>query len=58
MKAKKMKKYLLIYELEVEARSMEEAEETADLEEIKNRARLKRIEGKNESWERFYDLEE
>jgi hypothetical protein len=58
MKVKKKKKFLVMYELEIEAESIEKAEEMADLEETKQRARLKRIEGKNESWERFYDLEE
>ena len=50
-----MKKYTIVYEVEIEARNIKEAEELADLEETKHRARLKRIEGKNESWERFYD---
>jgi hypothetical protein len=56
-KKKKKKKYLLVYELEIEAKNIKEAEEIAELWETKNNARLKRIEGKNESWERFYDLE-
>jgi len=57
MKAKQMRKYLVIYELEMEAENLKKAVELADLEEMKNRARLKKIEGKNESWERFYDSE-
>jgi hypothetical protein len=44
------------YEVEIEAENLEKAEELADLEETKSRARLIRIEGKNEFWERFYDL--
>ena len=52
-----MRKYLVIYELEMEAENLKKAVELADLEEMKNRARLKKIEGKNESWERFYDSE-
>jgi hypothetical protein len=54
---KKKKKYIVAYEVEIEAKDIEEAEELADLWETKNKARLKRIEGKNESWERFYDSE-
>ena len=57
MRAKRMKKYTVVYEVEIEARNIKEAEELADLEETKHRARLKRIEGKNESWERFYDVD-
>ena len=55
MKAKRKKKYTIIYEVEIEAKDIIEAEEIADLWETKNQARLKRIEGKNESWERLYD---
>jgi len=50
-----MKKYLQVYELEIETENIEKAKEIADLEETKHMARLKRIEGENESWERFYD---
>jgi hypothetical protein len=57
MKPKKMKKYKLIYELEIEAKNIEKAEELGDLEEVKMKARLKKIEGENESLERFYDEE-
>jgi len=57
MKAKQIRKYLVTYELEMEAENLKKAVELADLEEMKNRARLKKIEGKNESWERFYDSE-
>ena len=57
MKTKKMKKYRVVYEVEIEAKDMIEAEEIGDLWETKNKARLKRIEGKNESWERFYEPE-
>lgn len=56
MKAKRMKKYTVVYEVEIEAKNIEKAEEIADLEETKNKARLKRIEGDNESWERFYEI--
>ena len=52
-----MKKYSVIYEVEIEAKDMIEAQEIANLEETKHRARLKKIEGENESWERFYDSE-
>jgi len=52
-----MKKYTVVYEVEIEAKNIKKAEELADLEETKHRARLKRIEGKNESWERFYDVD-
>jgi hypothetical protein len=58
MKAKRMKKYTIVYEVEIEAKNIEEAEEIADRWETKNKTRLKRIEGKNESWERFYDTDE
>jgi hypothetical protein len=58
MKAKRMKKYTVVYEAEIEAKNIKKAEELADLWETKNNARLKRIEGKNESWERFYDLDQ
>jgi len=57
MKTKRMKKYRVVYEVEIEAKDMIEAEEIGDLWETKNKARLKRIEGKNESWERFYEPE-
>jgi len=57
MKAKRKKKYIVVFEAEIEAKDIIEAEEIADLWETKNKARLKRIEGKNESWERFYDSE-
>ena len=57
MNSKKMKKYRLIYELEIEAKNIEKAEEIGDQEETRMRARLKKIEGKNESWERFYDVD-
>lgn len=52
-----MKKYILIYELEIVADDIEEAEELGELEEVRNKARLKKIEGEDESWERFYDSE-
>jgi len=58
MKAKRVKKYLVIYELEIEAENVEKAEEIADLEETKRNARLKKIEGEKESWERFYDIDD
>jgi len=58
MKAKRMKKYTVVYEVEIEAKNIKRAEEIADLWETKNNARLKRIEGKNESWERFYDTDD
>jgi len=57
MKAKKMKKYTVVYEVEIEARNIKEAEDIADRWETKDKARLKRIEGKNESWETFYNSE-
>ena len=57
MKAKRMKEYTVFYELEIEAKNIEKAEEIADLEETKIKARLKRIEGENESWVRFYNQE-
>jgi hypothetical protein len=57
MRAKRMKKYTVVYEVEIEAKDIIGAEEIADLWETKNKARLKRIEGKNESRERFYDSE-
>ena len=56
-KKKRKKKYIVAYEVEIEAKNIEEAEEITDLWETKNKAELKRIEGKNESWERFYDAE-
>jgi len=55
MEAKRMKKYIVVYEVEIEARNIKEAEDIADRWETKDKARLKRIEGKNESWETFYD---
>jgi hypothetical protein len=57
MKVREKKKFLVVYELEIEAENLEKAEELADLEKTKQRAWLKRIEGKNESWERFCDSE-
>ncbi len=52
-----MKKYTLIYELEIEAENLDEAEEMAEAkqEELKRRALLKSIKGENECWERFYE---
>ena len=44
--------FLLIFQ------NLEKAEETADLEETKSRVMLKRIEGENESWERFYEFDD
>jgi len=58
MKARKKKKYVVVYEVEIEAKNIEKAEEIADLEETKHRARLKKIDGKNESWERFYEFDD
>jgi hypothetical protein len=57
MSSKKMKKYLLIYELEIEAKNIEKAEEIGDQEETKMIARLRRVEGKGEAWERLYDVD-
>lgn len=57
MKAKSKKKYIAVYEVEIEAKSIREAEDKADRWETKDKARLKRIEGKNESWENFCDSE-
>ena len=57
MGSKKMKNYLLIYELEIEAKNIEKAEEIGDQEETKMRARLRRVEGKGEAWERLYDVD-
>lgn len=53
----KTKKYLLIYELKIKAKNLREAEEMGDQEETKMRARLKKIEGTDESCEKFYDDE-
>lgn len=49
-----MKKYTVVYEVEIKAKNIEKA----DLEETKNNARLKRIEDENESWERFYHTDD
>jgi hypothetical protein len=57
MKAKKKKKYTVVYEVEIEAKNIKKAEELGDLEETRDKAKLKRIEGENESWERFYNSE-
>jgi hypothetical protein len=57
MELKKMRKYCLIYEVEIEAEDIEKAEEMADREKIKIMARLKEIKGENEFLERFYDSE-
>jgi hypothetical protein len=57
MNPKKTKKYLLVYELEIEAKSIRKAEEIGDQEETRMRARLKKIVGKDESCEKFYDDE-
>jgi len=51
---RKMKKYTVVYEVEIKAKNIEKA----DLEETKNNARLKRIEDENESWERFYHTDD
>jgi hypothetical protein len=52
-----MKKYTVTYELEIEAGDMDEVEKLAEAEELKKKARLKTIKGKNECWERFYEAE-
>jgi hypothetical protein len=57
MSRRNLKKYLLIYELEIKAKNMKEAVETGDREETRMGVRLKKIEGKDESWERFYDVD-
>lgn len=55
---KKMKKYTITYEVEIKAKNLDEAEMIArdKEEELKEKARLKTIKGKNECWERFYEL--
>lgn len=57
---RKIKKYIITYEIEIEARNLEEAEVIArdKEEELKEKARLKTIKGKNECWERFYEFKE
>ena len=57
MSPKKMKKYLLVYELEIEAKNIPQAEEIGEQEETKLKAKLRKIEGKGEAWERFYDVD-
>jgi len=57
MSPKKMKKYLLVYELEIEAKNIPKAEEIGEQEETKLKAKLRKIEGKGEAWERFYDVD-
>jgi hypothetical protein len=52
-----MKKYLLVYELEIEAKNIPQAEEIGEYEETKLKARLRKIEGKGEAWERLYDVD-
>ena len=55
MKLRRMKKYTIIYEVEVRAKNIEKDKEIADLWETKNKARLMRIEGKKEFLDRYYE---
>ncbi|HUU40475.1 MAG TPA: hypothetical protein VMW42_06030 [Desulfatiglandales bacterium] len=57
MSPKNMKKYLLVYELEIEAKNIRKAEEIGDQEETKIKAGLRKIEGEGEAWERFYNVD-
>lgn len=55
MKRRRMKKYTIVYEVEIRAKDVEEAEKLAELSETKDKARLVRIEGKNEFLDSFYN---
>ena len=55
MRLRRMKKYTIIYEVEVRAKNIEEAEELADLWETKEKAKLKRIKGKKDFLDRYYE---
>jgi hypothetical protein len=54
-----MKRYKVIYEVEIEAADIDQAVELAEAkeEEFKKKARLKTIEGENDCWEKFYETE-
>lgn len=53
-----MKKYTIIYQVEIEARDIDEAEELAETEEVKNKARLETIESEDgEYLGKVYDFE-
>jgi hypothetical protein len=53
-----MKKYTITYELEIEARDFDEAEDLAEKGEIKIKARLEKIRGSDgEVLERAYGAE-
>jgi len=58
-----MKKYLLIYELEIDEGDIDKVVELAEHllsepEEVDTKLRLKEIKSEDEEWERFYDLNE
>jgi len=57
-----MKKYLVIYEIEIDEEDIDKVVELAEHflsepEEVDIKIRLKGIKGENEEWERFYDSE-
>ncbi len=56
-----MKKYLIIYEIEIDEEDIDRVVELAehllsDPEEMNIKLRLKEIKGEDEEWKRFYDL--
>jgi hypothetical protein len=54
---RKIKKYTITYEVQIEGENLDEGGEMAEArgEELKKKARLKAIKGENECWERFYN---
>jgi len=58
-----MKKYLIIYEIEIDEEDIDKVVELAehllsDPEEMNIKLRLKEIKGEDEEWEKFYDLDD
>ena len=51
------KEYVLAYEVAIEAEDIGEAVKLGGQDEVKMKARLKKIEADDETWERFYEDE-
>lgn len=52
-----MTKYILTYEVAIEAEDLDQAEDKAEIddEELKRKAKLRSIKGEGEGLERFYE---
>jgi len=57
MKVKPNIWFTLTYEAEIEAEDIGEAKRLGELDQVKMKSRLKKIESMDETWQRFYDDE-